>query len=142
VNAFLDTSVLVAAFYGDHQHHAASIALFAGQKKSTGATAAHCLAEVYAVVTGMPGKNRASPHEALLFLGDVRERLTLVSLDEDEYVRMIEQAAIGGIAGGATYDALIARCALKAKAKLLYTWNTKHFERLGADVARRVREPG
>jgi len=141
VRAFFDTSVLVAAFYGDHQHHAASLALFAGQKKSSGATAAHCLAEVYAVVTGMPGKNRASPHEALLFLNDVHERLALVSLEESEYVRVIEHAAEAGISGGALYDALIAQCALKAKAQTIYTWNAKHFERLGADIARRVREP-
>jgi len=29
----------------------------------------------------MPGKDRASPDEALLFLSDVRERLTTVALD-------------------------------------------------------------
>jgi len=28
VTVFDETSVLVAAFYGNHQHHAASIALF------------------------------------------------------------------------------------------------------------------
>jgi len=44
VKAFLDTSVLVAAFYGDHQHHDPSVAPFSRQKKSTGCTAAHCLA--------------------------------------------------------------------------------------------------
>jgi predicted nucleic acid-binding protein len=46
----------------------------------------------------------------------------------------IEQAAQAGIAGGAVYDALIARCALKAKAQTLYTWNVRHFQRLGADL--------
>jgi len=141
VKAFLDTSVLIAAFYGDHQHHDRSLVLFASQKKSMAATAAHCLAEVYAVVTGMPGRIRASPHEALLFLNDVRERLTLVHLDQQEYLETIEEAASAGIFGGAVYDALIARCALKSKAQTLYTWNTKHFERLSATTARRLRTP-
>jgi predicted nucleic acid-binding protein len=141
VKAFLDTSVLVAAFYGDHQHHAPSIELFLRQKKTTGCTAAHCLAEIYAAVTGMPGRARASPHEALLFLGDVRERLALVVLDEAEYVATLESAATAGIFGGAVYDALIARCAQKVRAEVLYTWNAQHFGRFGAQIAARVRQP-
>jgi predicted nucleic acid-binding protein len=141
VNAFLDTSVLVATFYGEHEHHEPSFALFLQQKKSTACTAAHCMAEVYSVVTGMPGKDRSSPDEALLFLRDVRERLTLVTLDELEYFNVLEHAASTGISGGSAYDALIARCALKAKAKLIYTWNVKHFNRLGESIASRVRQP-
>jgi predicted nucleic acid-binding protein len=141
VKSFLDTSVLVAAFYGEHEHHKPSIALLADQKKSTGCTAAHCLAEVYAVLTGMPGKDRVSPDEALLFLGDVRERLTLTVLDEVEYCKVLEEGAAAGMAGGATYDAIIARCAMKANAQTLYTWNVKHFNRFGGEAARRVREP-
>jgi len=141
VKAFLDTSVLVATFYGDHEHHQPSIALLSQQKKATGCTAAHCLAEVYSVVTGMPGRDRASPDEILLFLNDVSERLTMVTLDESEYFRVLQNAGAAGIIGGATYDAIIAQCALKAKAQIIYTWNTKHFNRLGSLVASRVREP-
>jgi predicted nucleic acid-binding protein len=140
VKAFLDTSVLVAAFYADHQHHEASLTLFAKQTKSAAATAAHCMAEFYAVVTGMPGKNRASPHEALLFIEDAHERLTLISLNEREYLDAIGLAAAAGISGGALYDALIARCALKAKVQALYTWNGKHFERI-PEIAPRIRLP-
>jgi predicted nucleic acid-binding protein len=33
------------------------------------------------------------------------------------------------VAGGAIYDALLAGCALKAKAEILYTWNVRHFQR-------------
>jgi len=141
VNVFLDTSVLVATFYGEHEHHEPSFSLFLQQKKSIACTAAHCLAEVYAVVTGMPGKDRASPDEAMLFLHDVRERLTLITLDELEYFKLLEDAASTGISGGTCYDALIARCALKARAQTLYTWNVKHFNRLGEAVASRVRQP-
>jgi len=65
----------------------------------------------------------------------------LVALDDNEYLQAMTEAADAAIAGGALYDALIARCALKAKAKNIYTWNTKHFERLGADIARRVQQP-
>lgn len=141
MKTFLDTSVLVATFYGEHEHHEPSFGLFVQQKKSTASTAAHCLAELYSVVTGMPGKNRASPDEALLFLRDVRERLDVVTLDETEYFKVLEDAATVGIVGGTVYDAIIAQCALKADAQAIYTWNTRHFNRLGEIIAARVRQP-
>jgi predicted nucleic acid-binding protein len=141
VKAFFDTSVLVAAFYDEHEHHEPSFDLFSQQQKSTACTAAHCLAEVYAVVTGMPGKDRASPDEALLFLHDIRKHLDLVALDENEYFVVLEAAATAGIVGGTAYDAVIAHCALKANAQTIYTWNVKHFSRLGETIAARVRQP-
>ena len=90
----------------------------------------------------MPGKNRTSPGEALLFLRDVLDRLTIVTLDESEYWRAIETTASAGTSGGALYDALIGQCALKANAQTLYTWNIKHFQLLGAEIAARTKEPG
>lgn len=141
MKAFFDTSVLVAAFYGEHEHHEPSFALFLRHKKQTGCTAAHCLAEVYSVLTGMGGKDRASPDEALLFLTDVRDRLTLITLDEEEYFQLLENASANGISGGTIYDAIPARCALKAEAETIYTWNVKHFSRLGGDVASRAKTP-
>ena len=133
--------MLVAAFYGDHQHHDASLALFSRLKMSSGCTAAQCLAEVYLVTTGMAGRNRAAPGEALLFLRDVRDRLSIVTLDDSEYFLVIENAAETGICGGTIYDAIIVQCALKAKAQAIYTWNTRHFQLWGPDIASRVRTP-
>lgn len=133
--------MLVATFYGEHEHHERSFGLFLQQKKTTACTAAHCLAEVYSVVTGMPGKDRASPDEALLFLRDVRERLTMLTLNEREYFKVLQDAAAAGISGGTTYDAIIAQCALKAKAQTVYTWNLKHFARVGPQIVSRIREP-
>ena len=141
MKAFLDTSVLVAAFYEEHEHHEPSFDLFSQQERATACTASHCLAEVYAIVTGMPGKDRASGDEALLFLHDIRNHLDLVTLDQSEYFTVLEDTAATGITGGTAYDALIARCALKADAQTIYTWNVKHFKRLGENVAVRVRQP-
>lgn len=141
MKAFLDTSVLVATFYGDHQHHDASITLFTRLNTESGCTAAHCLAEVYAVLTGMPGKDRVSPEEALLFLTDVRERLAIVSLSGNDYLAALSSAAASGVVGGGIYDALLSRCALNAKVDALYTWNLKRFARHGAEIATRVKRP-
>lgn len=141
MTAFVDTSVLVAAFYGDHEHHAPSVALFVTLDKRSGCTAAHCLAEVYAVLTGMPGKDRVSPDEALLFLGDVRSRLSLIGLTSTEYIQAINEAATNGVAGGGIHDALLSASARKAAARALYTWNVKHFTKHGAEIAALVRRP-
>jgi predicted nucleic acid-binding protein len=141
MKSFLDTSVLVATFYGEHEHHDVSLALFISLTKKSGCTAAHCLAEVYAVLTGMPGKDRVTPDEALLFLADVRARLAVISLSESDYVEVLAGAAKSGLVGGGIYDALLAQCALNARSGVLYTWNVKHFTRLGASVAALVRRP-
>jgi predicted nucleic acid-binding protein len=141
MKAFLDTSVLVATFYGDHQHHEASKNLFLRFDKPDVACAAHSLAEVYSTLTGMPGTHRVTGDEALLFLGNIRERLTVVALNSNEYFRALEVSSAHGIAGGAIYDAILAHCALKAEAEGLYTWNLKDFRRLGPEIAERLKAP-
>jgi predicted nucleic acid-binding protein len=140
MKAFLDTSVLVAVFYADHEHHGPSFELFLRFKKSEVSCSAHSLAEVYSCLTGMPGKDRVSGDEALLFLGSIRERITVISLDSEEVFRAIETSS-NAITGGGIYDALIGHCALKAKAETLYTWDLKDFRRLGQAIAARVGSP-
>lgn len=141
MKTFLDTSVLVATFYGDHEHHEDSLALFRGLTRAEAGTAAHCLVEFYAVVTGMPGQNRASPDEALLFMEGVHERMTIIALDDREYIALLTDAAEANVCGGTCYDALIARCAVNAGAEAIYTWNVQHFKRLGGHIAERVSLP-
>lgn len=141
MKAFLDTSVLIATFYAQHQFHQPSIDLFLRFKKNDACCGAHSLAEIYSSLTGRTGKDRVAAHEAMLFLGDVRDRLTIVSLDDQEYFNAVEASSALGIAGGAIYDALLAHCALKAKAQSIYTWNTKDFTRLGPEISGRVKTP-
>ena len=141
MKAFLDTSVLVATFYADHQYHPPSIDLFLRFGKRDACCGAQSLAEIYATLTGMPGKRRVSGDEAMLFLGDIGERLTLITLDGHEYLQMAEACAAGGLAGGAIYDAILGQCALKAKAETIYTWNAKDFLRLSPSIASRVKTP-
>ena len=141
MKAFFDTSVLVATFYGDHEHHQASIDRFLSFRRSEAGCAAHSLAEVYSSLTRMPGKLRVTGDQAMLFLATIRDRLTLVALDAEEYFKAIEEASTLGVAGGAIYDALLGRCAVKARAQTIYTWNVKHFQRLGPSVVSRLKTP-
>ena len=39
------------------------------------------------------------------------------------------------------YEALIARCAVKAAADAVYTWNLRHFAQFGAAIAARLKTP-
>jgi predicted nucleic acid-binding protein len=141
LKAFFDSSVLIAVFYAHHEHHTESLERFLHCSKKDGSCAAHSLAEIYSVLTGRVGKDRVTGDEALLFLGDVRDRLSVVTLNAEEYAKTLEEAAALGIAGGGVYDALLGRCAVKAHAETVYTWNVKHFERLGPEIRKRVKTP-
>jgi len=138
---FFDTSVLVAAVSVQHVHHAPSLKVYLAADKKQAACAAHSLAEVYSTLTRMPGRQRMECNQALLLLDDIQRRVTAVALDAEEYHSAIAAAAAEGIVGGTIYDALIARCALKAQATTIYTWNVDHFRRCGPEVAKRVRTP-
>jgi len=89
----------------------------------------------------MPGKQRISGEQGMLFLSDIREHLTIISLDDREYFQAIAGAAAAGVVGGTIYDALLIYCALKAKAEIIYTWNVKHYGQFGSEAAKRARTP-
>lgn len=141
MKGFFDTSVLVPVFYGDHVHHKASLERFIQFKKSTGCCGAHSLAEVYATLTRMPGKHRISAEQAMLFIGSIRERLSIVALNGEEYANALQTSAALGIVGGGIYDAMLAHCAIKANAETIYSWNIRHYQQCGPEVTGRLRTP-
>lgn len=141
MKALLDTSVLVAAFHEDHPHHETSLNLLLQYEREEVCCSAHSIAEVYASLTAMPGAKRAHPDEALLYLSSLKERLTWISLDPQEYLHAAELATSSGAASGGIYDAVIGQCFLKSKAEWLYTWNLKHFQRLKNEIGPKARTP-
>lgn len=136
---FFDSSVLVPVFYADHQHHKSSARAFLAAGKND-FCARRSLGEVYATLTGLPVRPRITGPEGVAIVTQIRERLTLVSLDEQEYISTLE-ASSPNIVGSAVYDAFVARCALKAGATVVLTWNVQHFVRLGPDIAHLVKTP-
>lgn len=141
MKVFFDTSVLIAAILLRHEHHRPSAAVYLKADKKNACCAAHTLAQVYASLTRMPGGHRIGGDQASFFLDQIRERLTIITLDEEDYYSAIASAATQRVVGGTIYDALLARCALKANATTIYTWDLDHFRLLGPEVARRVRTP-
>ena len=77
----------------------------------------------------------------MLFIGSIRERLTLVALNGNEYVDALEAAAAQGVVGGSIYDAMLAYCAIKAHADTIYSWNARHYAQFGPKVTERLRTP-
>jgi predicted nucleic acid-binding protein len=138
---FFDTSVLIAAFWRDHPCHDASLRLVSATDRKQSACSLHTLAEVYATMTALPVKDAISSDQALLFVRQVRDRLSVVALNEDEYFGTIQRTADQGFTSGRVYDALILRCAAKVKAEVIYTWNLKHFRSIAPDLAPRIRTP-
>jgi predicted nucleic acid-binding protein len=136
-----DTSVLVPVFVPGHIHHQRSFELFSRATVKSASCAAHSIAEVYATMTRLPGKHRTSGQQVLTLLEMIERRFSFVMLDAEDYLATVREAAALGIGGGTSYDALIAACAVKAKADVLYTWNVGHFMLLGDEIARKVRTP-
>lgn len=141
MKAFFDTSVLVPVFCRNHVHHQTSLARFVQFDKTRGCCGAHSLAEVFSTLSRMPGKHRISGEQAMLFIGNIRERLSIMALNGNEYASVLEASAALGIVGAGIYDALLAHCALKTRAEAIYTWNPRLYAHCGPEVTRRLRAP-
>jgi len=124
--------------------HPAHERSWAWLKRVTGGTdegfvAAHSLAELYAILTALPVHPRISPSDAMqLIKHDVAQRLEIVCLSDQDYIQVVEHLAALGIAGGATYDALILRAAANAEVELVITLNEKDFQRVDPSLANKI----
>ena len=128
-----DTSCIVAAVCGWHEHHSR-----AGDKierrlrrAETMLIAAPALVEAYAVLTRLPPPHRLCPTDALALLeANFMAAGRIIALDGRSYrklLTLLRRAPRDGIAGGRTYDAVIAACALKSKGTRLLTFNASDF---------------
>lgn len=139
--ALLDTSVFVAAFWGDHPDHAASVKLYKSLSKKQGLCAAHSLAEVFSIMTRLPVKPAVPPEQALLFVHDMYERFAVVALQANECLHTIRALGERGLGRSLVYDALIVRCAQKSKADVLFTWDVADFQRIAPELTGKIRTP-
>jgi predicted nucleic acid-binding protein len=136
VEAFFDTSALVGAFYGDHPRHATCLRLLEDASKKTHFCAAHSVAELYAVMTRLPVRPRITPEQGLLFVENVRDHFSVVTLSAAEQFEAAADAARRGLGGAKVYDLLTLKCALKAGPEQIYTLNLQELTRLAAPEIR------
>lgn len=140
--SFFDTSVLIAAHESSRDGHTESLALLLQATPQNSACAAHSLAEFYAVMSRLPGGRVQRPEIAALFIGQIVDRLAIISLNAQDYAAIIRAAAQSRIAGGTIFDALLLACARKVSADRIYTWNVRHFQLVAPDLKDRVTTPG
>jgi hypothetical protein len=112
-----------------------------GANKKHWSCGIHSIAEVYAVTSSLPVVPGIPPEQVMLFLEDVRSRLTVVSLDEKEYFKTIQKCADRGFTSGRVDDALILSCAEKSGDQTIFTWSLRHFQVLAPELAARMRTP-
>jgi predicted nucleic acid-binding protein len=142
VKYFLDTSVLVAAFWGDRPQHEASLRLVKAASPKHAACAAHRVAEVYSTMTRLPVQPSIPAEQALLFVREIRARFTVIALSDGEYFETVERLANAGLARSSIFDGLIMTAAARSGAERIYTWDVVDFQLVApAKTARRIGTP-
>ncbi|MDH4154897.1 MAG: PIN domain-containing protein [Nitrospira sp.] len=131
MDSFLpDTNVMVATVCTWHEHHERAIAEMERRlaEQESLVIATPTLVEAYAVLTRLPPPHRLSPQDALTLIEtSFLTEATLVGLDKTAFRPLLREAAEHNIAGGKTYDWVIATCARAARVKTLLTFNTRDF---------------
>jgi len=130
---YFDTSVLVAAAVIHHVHNSRAIAVLEElvRGKNRGYMSAHGLTEVYSVLTRTPFQTPVYPSEAFQAIEDqLLRHLSLVPLDENEYIDVTRRAAAAGWIGGRIHDVIHLQCAAKMKCDRVYTFNVRDFRAL------------
>ena len=143
MKVLMDTSVLLAAVLPDHVHHSHSRPWL--ERAKAGALEAlvsgHSLAELYSVLTRLPRTPRISPADALQLIQQNLSSFAVVTLSANDYRNLIEELAKIGVAGGAVYDAVIAKAAELSNVDCLLTLNTSHFLRVWPGGLSRITSP-
>jgi len=133
----LDSSVMVAAVCGWHEHHdmaAAAIDRRLGDGRRL-MTPVHAITETYAVLTRLPAPHRLAPGDAwALVSANFVEGGSVIGLPVDAHMAMLRDLAASGLGGGRTYDALIVTTAIQSGVEELLTFNSRHFEQANADL--------
>ncbi|MDH3598078.1 MAG: PIN domain-containing protein [Candidatus Tectomicrobia bacterium] len=125
-----DTNCMIAAVCTWHEHHERATEEIEHRLERGEAlfVAAHTLVEAYSVLTRLPPPYRLSPADALALIEEnFIEPTRIITLEARSYRTFLRRVRDEGIHGGRTYDAIIATCALKARATTLLTFNKSHF---------------
>ncbi len=135
-----DTSVLVAALLEAHPRHERAVlwvdAVTAGRFE--GLVAWHGLAEVWAVLTRLPGALSVPAATGHRMVQRVATRLVPLAMEPEDYEMALERCADRGLRSGAVFDALHLAVAERAGAEAFLTFDPDDFERLAVEGGPRV----
>ena len=83
----------------------------------------------------------SSEHTSAVLEANFLAQGKLVALEHSDDRSLLHDAASHGVAGGRTYDWVIAVCAMKARAATLLTFNPRDFVSFPLEEVK-LREPG
>lgn len=132
MRALFDTSVLVPAVVDQLANHESAFGALRRHDggEHRGCCSTHALAECYATLTALPLPSRVLPEQARILVEEsIGKRLEIIQLTSEDYLHALRLVANLGLASGAIYDALHARCAVKASVDRILTYNVADFER-------------
>lgn len=144
MKALFDSSVLVAGILKLHVHHQRAVGWLQDSQTSKikGVVATHTLAETYSVLTRIPRPLRVSPAVALQLIEyNIFNHHQIVALDNNDYTALIHHLAKQDLAGGVTYDAVIACAAVKANIDHIITINYRDFARIYPALTNKIIVP-
>lgn len=128
---------MIAAVCSWHERHARVLATIE-RRLDRGArlvVAAHALLETYAVLTRLPPPHRLAPADAwALVNANFVEAAQVVAAESQSYIALLSNLADAGVAGGRSYDALIAATLADLQLEFL-TLNPRHFDRVHAGLS-------
>jgi predicted nucleic acid-binding protein len=134
----VDTSVAVPVLVATHEAHKTVRSWVAGRPLGL---CGQALAETYSVLTRLPGNARLSPADAVLLIDDNFVEHLMLSVEGAAAAH--RNLARLGVAGGATYDGLVALAAREhdavlvtrdARARLTYEAIGVQVEAIGASI--------
>ncbi|MEM7737246.1 MAG: PIN domain-containing protein, partial [Deinococcota bacterium] len=111
MSVLFDTSALVAAVTAQHPEHHAARGCFIKHVQDENdqvCMSTHALAESFAVLTRIP-RWRVSSEQARQIIAGIHPHVTIISLDEDDYMWALDRMTSLRLVGGAIYDLLHAR---------------------------------
>jgi predicted nucleic acid-binding protein len=81
-------------------------------------------------MTRLPVRPRITPEQGLLFVENVRDHFSVVTLSAAEQFEAAAEAARRGLGGAKVYDLFTLKCAAKAGAERAYALDGAGFARL------------
>ena len=137
----LDSSFIIDLLARGTPRHAATLASFKHLRdRSEFVLCDHAILESFAVLSRSPKPVGMPAAEAERLLLDNFPNVAIAPLQPGAAWKAIRHTLALGFWGGRVYDAAIALATYEAGARLLITWNVKHFFSI-APVGLEVREP-
>ena len=94
------------------------------------------------MLTATPAPHMRRVPDVLLNVEQAARMFKPIALTTAEYLWVVRHVATVGVRSGQIYDAIILKCAEKAAASVVYTWNPRHFERVAwAAIRAKIQTP-